>query len=495
MCYVGLDAGTTGIKALAFDKNGMVLAEAYLEYPLYTPRDGWSELDPDDIWSAAKAVLGKVAVIEKDPVQVIAVSSCAQAFVPIDETGKPLYRFMSTVDTRTAEENKWWHEHYSQDDIFQKTGLPFSPIYTANKLMWLKKNEPEVFLHTKCIFLVQDYLTWKLCGERMIDHSLASRGMMFNIRKLEWDDEILDIVGISKGMLSRPVPAATLAGMIKKEVATETGLPDSVRIAVGSHDQICGSIGCGCIIKGMTADAAGTVETLLAITEGIPDTQGLLKYHFPCVPHAIPGRYMVMSINQNSGVLLKWYRNLLTRSGEKELSYTELIEESRESVADLFVLPHLNGCETPVMDPASAAAFVRMRLHHTRADLTRAVLDAIAYDLRSQVDAFKDIGIPIHELRAIGGGSKTPKLLQMKADCTRKEIRTLKVQEAAALGAAILGAVSIGDYPDITAAANAMVQTDRVFTPREKESKAYDNGYKVYQKLYSTLQEINHYCG
>ncbi len=495
MCYVGLDAGTTGIKALAFDEKGNILKEAYREYPLITPRDGWSELDPDDIWNAAKAVLGELAKELGNRIRVIAAASCAQAVVPVDEKGKPLYRFISTVDTRTAEEDRWWRENKDENEMFRKTGLPFSPIYTVNKLLWLRKNEPDVFSRARYYFLVQDFLTWKLCGERLIDHSLASRGMMLNIHRREWENEVLQIAGISKEMLSMPVPAATPAGFIRNQVAEETGLPLHTRISVGSHDQICGSIGCGCIKPGTTTDAAGTVEVLLPITDRIPESDSLLKVHFPCIPHAVTGRYMLMSINQNSGVLLKWYRNLLTKTGDAPVSYQKLIEESRDHVADLFVLPHLNGCETPVMDPSSAAAFVRMRLHHTRADLTRAVLDAIAYDMRQQIEAFESIGIPMHEISAIGGGSKTARLLQMKADCTRRVIRTCKVQEAASLGAAILGAVSIGTFSDIPQAAEAMVHTDQTFFPQEEEGRSYDKGYEIYQKLYSALREINQFKG
>jgi len=492
LSFIGLDAGTTGIKAYAYDDRGTVLASSYKEYRLITPRDGWSELDPQEILEAADTVLREIAGRLPAERHYIAAASCAQAFVPLDEEGRPLYRFITTIDTRTYREDEWWRKNADEERIFRKTGLPFSPIYTANKLIWLRDNEPDAFRRARRFFLVQDFLTWHLSGEALIDRSLASRGMMLDIHRCEWDEEILGIIGVRKEQFSVPVRAGTVVGRIRSAAAEKTGLPADTMIVVGSHDQICGTIGCGAVKKGMTTDAAGTIEVLLPITDGIPDMHGLIRYHFPCIPHVLDGRYAVMSINQNSGVLLKWYRDLVSAGSAEKISYRELIEESVDHVADLYVLPHLNGCETPISDPLSSAAFVRMRMHHTRADLTRAVLDGIAYDLREQVGAFEKIGIPIGEIRAIGGGARTDKLLQIKADCTRRVIRTTKVTEAASLGAAILAAVGSGVYADPGQAAERMVQPDKTFCPRENVSREYDEGFAVFSDLYDALKGINH---
>lgn len=498
MCYVGLDAGTSGIKALAFDENGMVLASSYREYHLITPREGWSELASEEIWRGAKYVLSDISHKLNGQIRVIAASSTAQAVAPFDAAGKPLYHFITTVDTRTSAQDAWWREHTDEKKFFARTGLPFSPIYTVNKLMWLKAEEPAVCDRTWKYLCVEDFLTWRLSGETLIDYSLASRGMMFHIKEHDWDEEILNIAGVDRSQLSAPVRSGSYVGKIRKALACELGICEDTAIVVGSHDQICGTIGCGAVSVGKTTDAAGTVEVLMAMTDSVPDGEKLAKYHYPCIPHAVDGRYSIMSINQNSGILLKWYRNLFCGLEQERAaalgkdSFSYMIENSGERVSDVFVLPHLNGCETPVSDPASAAAIVHMRSHHTKKDITRAVLDSIAYDLRQNIEAMESIGIRIEELQAIGGGAKTGRLLQMKADCTRKRLRTTVVTEAASLGAAIIGAVGIGDYENIESAAEHMVRTADVYDPDEKSADEYDEGYGRFRELYGMLKDFNH---
>jgi len=498
MCYIGLDAGTSGIKALAFDEAGNVLAASHCDYPLITPQDGWSELSPEDIWNGARHVLSDVAAQLDRPVQAIAVSSTAQAVVPVRADGRPLYRFITTVDSRTFAENRWWQEHYDEKEMFARTGLPFSPIYTVNKIMWLRQHEPEAFQNTWKFFCVEDYLTWMLSGETVIDYSVASRGMLLDIRHYRWDEAILQAAGIKPSQLSTPVPAATRLGKIRRELAEDLGLPYSTAIVVGSHDQTCGTIGCGTIKEGQTMNATGTVEVLMVLKNGLPEPDGVLRYHFPCIPHVISGKYSVMSLNQNAGVLLKWYKNLFCQaewdfaSGQGLDPYRYIIESSSDQIADVFVLPHINGCETPVSDPSSAAAIVRMRAHHKKADITRAVLDSMAYDLRQNIEALEDIGISIDMIHAIGGGAKTGKLLQLKADCTRKIICTPAVTEAASLGAAILAAVGAGAYPDIETAVQNMVRMGTTYYPNEKNKEGYDRGYRIFRSLYDSLKPINH---
>lgn len=497
MCYIGLDAGTSGIKALAFDEEGRILASAHQDYPLITPRDGWAELSPAAIWEGAKSVLSQVAASLDRPARSIAVSSAAQTVAPFDCHGKPLYHFITTVDTRTAAQNQWWQTHADEKALFQRTGLPFSPIFTVNKLMWLRKQEPEIFRNTWKFFLVQDYLTWCLSGETVVDYSIASRGMMLDIHRLKWDEPILDMAGIDGRQLSVPMEAATDLGRIRPEIGEMLHFPADTRIVLGSHDQTCGTIGSGVTEPGQTMNAAGTVEVLMALHEGVPGAEGLLRCHFPCIPHVLEGLYSVMSLNQNAGVLLKWYKNRFCGAEEAYAlargldPYRYLIESSSDRIADVFVLPHINGCETPVSDPASAAAILHLRAHHTKADISRAVLDSMAYDLRQNIEALESIGIPVGKLCTIGGGARTDKLLQLKADCIGRTISTNRVTEAAALGAAILAAVGTGAYPDIRTAVRNMVHTDKTFYPDAGKRADYDWGYGVFQTLYERLRPFH----
>jgi len=496
LCYIGLDAGTTGIKAIAFDMDGNILSSSYREYSLLIPHEGWSELDPQSMWRCAKEVLSDIS--QNVEIRVITVSSQGQAVAPFDRNGKPLYNFISTVDSRTVREYQWWCEHYSESDMYYRTGLAFSPIYTANKIMWMRDNIPEIFAKVWKFLCVEDYLTFRLSGETVIDYSLAGRGMMLDARNLCWDEDILNSIGINKTQLSTLAKASTLIGGILPSVAQELNLNQSVRIVVGGHDQFCGTIGCGVIDSCQTMDATGTVEVLVTIVPNFPPHNELMKYHYSCSPHLKDNSYSIMSINQNGGILLKWYKNTFCEAETKYAEqqgldpYTHIIDQSSDNIANLYVLPHLNGIETPTLDPFSAGAIVRLRASHKKADITRAVLDSIAYDMRQQIIALETVCPKISEIRAIGGGAKHPKLLQIKADVTQKTIVSMAVNEAASLGAAILGATGVGDFDSITEAVSKFVKTDATFFPDPKKCDAYNCTFAEYLHLYPALKKFNH---
>lgn len=498
MSYVGLDAGTTGIKALQFDENGCILASAYREYPLLTPCEGWCEIDALDVWHAAKAVLSEIAHKSSSPIQVIAVCSCGQAVVPLDRHGEPLYPFITTIDTRTVAQQEWWQAHADEEEIFRRTGLAFSPIYTANKIMWHRENNPALYQRTWKFLCVEDYLTYRLSGETVIDYSLAGRGMLFNARERRWDERILETARIDSSLLATPLASSTILGKILPSVAMDTGIDPSARIAVGGHDQSCGMLGCGAVHPGQAMDASGTVEVIMSVIPSFPEDTRLMEAHYPCAPHVAGDTYTVMSINQNAGVLLKWYKNTFCSSEalyaqQQGLDpYTFILEQSADTVADLYVLPHINGAETPVQDPRSAGAIVRLRSSHTKADVTRAVLDSLAYDMRQNVDAMEAASAPIHEIRAIGGGAKTPKLLQIKADALQKPIIAMRVREASALGAAILGAVGVGVFSSTKEAVAYMVRTGVTYEPNPSMKNTYNVGYAEYLSLYPALKPFNH---
>lgn len=496
MSYVGLDAGTTGIKALAINEDGQVLSESYREYTLITPKEGWSELDPLTIWSCAKEVLTEIA--SKVTIKVIAVSSQGQAVAPFSQSGKPLYNFISTIDTRTVYEHQWWQKNFCEKEMYLRTGLPFSPIYTANKIMWMRDNIPDAFSKTWKFLCVEDFLTFCLCGETVIDYSLASRGMMLDSQKLCWDKEVLNCIGISESQLSTLAKASTFAGQLLPSISRELNLDQSVKIVVGGHDQFCGTIGCGVIYPGQTMAATGTVEVLMTIVPDFPSHDKLIKFHYPCTPHVLDNAYSIMSINQNGGILLKWYKNTFCEAETKRAkrlgidAYTHIIDQSSDEIANLYILPHLNGTETPILDSYSAAAIVRLRSSHLKSDITRAVLDCSAYDMRQQIEALESICPEISEIRAVGGGSKHPKLLQIKADVTQKRIVSMEVNESAALGAAILGATGIKDFSSIQEAVSKLIKTKATFIPDSSKRGIYDLSYSEYLDLYPALKDINH---
>lgn len=497
MNFAGLDIGTTGTKALVVDESGRQLAAAYRNYRLYTPLDGWCELNPDDIWNACKEVLREIAEQTAGRVDSIAVCSHAQAVVPLDRHRHPLYNFISTVDTRTERELLFWKNNRDEYRNYLKTGLPFSPIYTANKLMWLRQNCPEVFQNAQQFLCVQDFINQCLTGSAVMDLTLAGRGMLLNVQKKQWDEEILQTVGVRPEQLARLAVSGTEIDRLRPELARELGIDQNCTVFSGGHDQACGCIGSGVFSPGQAMNSCGTVEVLDVITPDFITDPKILSGHYPCTPFISEAYYHVMSINNSGGSMLKWYLNTFCRYEKEQAGllgvdpYSYLIEAASKEVSDVYVLPHLNGAETPVQDAASACAFVHLRSVTKKEDITRGVLDSLAYEMRLNRDALAQLGCGIEEIHAIGGGARSSRLLQIKADVLQTPIVTPAVREAAALGAAMIGAVGLGVFDTFEDAARAMVRYDRVFEPDRSLSDCYRQHFEEYRKIYPSMRELN----
>ncbi|MBU5434093.1 L-fuculokinase [Pseudoflavonifractor sp. MSJ-37] len=496
--FAGLDVGTSGVKAMAFDAAGKTISYAYQSYPLLTPRDGWCELDAEQIWSACCAVLQTLAAETDGQLLTVAVSSPAQAVVPLAADGTALYHFITTVDSRTLPQLRWWQEHGDEETFQCRTGLPFSSIYAVNKIMWLQEHEPELCARVWKYLCIGDFITWKLTGRTMIDRSLAGRGMMMNVHDFDWDPLVLDYAGIRRERLPEIVPSGTAAGTVRPALARELGLPAELNVVVGAHDQTCGTIGCGISRVGQVMNATGTVEVLDALAPEVPSREKLLRYHYPCSPYIAADGHLVMSINQSGGLLLKWYKEAFCQwecacaAREGVDPYTYIIDHSADTISDIYVLPHLNGAETPIQDAAAAGAFLHLRSCHTKADITRGLLDSLAYELRANVEALRDAGCAVDEIRAIGGGARTPKFLQIKADVCQVPVYAMQVSEAAALGAAIVGAVGGGYFGSYAEAIAAMVQVGRLYTPDSRNKDEYDAHFREYTQFYPALRDIHH---
>ena len=496
MNFAGLDVGTTGVKAIVVNGKGEVMASAYQNYPLLTPHEGWCELDPDAIWEASKKVLSEVASVPGG-FESIAVSSHAQAVVPIDKMGRTLYPFISTVDTRTKAELDYWRLNHDEWRLYQRTGLPFSAIYTVNKILWLRSNRPDVFSQAVRFLCVQDFLNWKLTGRAAIDYSLASRGMLFNVREKKWDEEILEIAGLKPEMLSELVPSGEMVGRIKPELAQELRLDRTVAVISGAHDQTCGCLGSGTLEPGQVMNATGTVEVLQAVLPQFISDPQILSYHFPCTPYIAGGRYLTMSINNSGGLMLQWYMDMFCGAEKREADiqginpYTYVLNRGSEKISNVYFLPHLNGAETPIQDPDSACAIVHLRANTTKADITRGLIDSMAYELQMNLEALRGLGVQVKEIRAIGGGARSDRMLQAKADVSQLPVLRLPVKESSALGAAMIGAVGVGAFESFESAVREMVRPGEVFEPNRELKEEYSEHFEEYKMLYPSLARFN----
>lgn len=498
MSLLGLDIGTTGCKAVAFNEGGDELARAYREYSLDHPRPGWVEITPRLLWQKVAEVLTEVnSRPGKDPVQSLSISCQGEAVVPIGRDGEELYNFIITFDGRTQQQCDWWREKLGPLKLFRITGMPLHPMYSINKIMWLKENMGKVFDNTWKFLCVEDYIIYRLTGEVATDWSLAARTMAFDVVRRDWSDEILDLAGVGRELLPSVHPSGTPVSVVRPDIAEQLGLPTKTIVATGGHDQPCGALGAGIVVSGRAMNATGTSDVVCPAFDEPQLTDEMLESNYCCYPHTCEDQYCSIAFNLTGGMLLRWYRDTLcqeevvTAAGSGRDPYDVILAGMAAEPVNTFFLPHFVGAGTPYLDPHSRGAIVGLTLETGKPQLTRAVIDSINYEMKLNIDRMEQAGIEITELRAIGGGAKSETWLQMKADVFGKPVVAMKTQEAASLGAAMLAGKAIGLFPSAKAAAEALVKTTRTYEPDPDRGRLYQEKYRRYLGIYEMLRDFN----
>lgn len=499
MSLLGLDIGITGCKAVVFSLGGQPLAQAYREYQLYQPQPGWMELDPAEVWQAVTEVISRVtSAVPGDPVAALSVSTHGESVLPIDAAGRPLTRFITAIDTRAEGQMHWWAEHVGKERIFQITGMPLHPMYTVNKLMWLRDNDPAVF-HTASRFLcMQDFVFHQLGLPPAMDYSLAARTMAFDITRLAWSGEILEKAQINPARLSPPLPSGSVVGEVPRAVASALGMAQGATAVTGGHDQPAGALGCGAVAAGISMDSTGTVECVGVASPHLVLDPILLRSNLPVAPHTAPGMTMVLGYSSTGGALLRWYRDTFGRYEQAEAQrtgrdvYDVILEQASPGLSPVLILPHFVGSGTPWLDSASKGAILGLDLSTSRADIIRAIVDSVSYEIKLSLDAMETAGIAVRELRAFGGGARSPLWLQAKADIYGKPVLAMDVAEAPCLGVAILAGVATGAFASIEHGLAQMVRIKRVFEPDAATHRLAQERAQLFAQVYPTLAALNH---
>jgi len=498
MSLMGLDVGTTGVKAMTFTPEGKVLARSYREYPELYPKPGWVEMNPNEIWRSTKEVISEVALRTKeDPVQALSLSVLGEAVTPLGKDGKPLCNSITAVDRRSIEETHWLEETLGRKYLFQTTGMPPHPSYTLSKLLWIKNHRPDIFEKTWKFLLYEDFILYRLGLDPMLDYSLAARTMAFDIHTKSWSDEILQKSGIDKSLLASVHSSSEVVGKISPRVADELGLPPDTVAVPGGHDQPVSALGAGITKEGEATDTCGTVECVTCVSNELSLPPSRLTYNYATYPHVIEDRFVTIAYFFTAGALLKWYRDNFafeekkTAEREKKDVYEVMIQQTGDEPSSLLLLPHFMGSGTPWFDPSSKGALVGLTLGTKRGDIVRAILDSVGYELRVNLEFLGKSGVKAHVLHAIGGGAKSEKWLQIKADITGRRFISLEISDAGCLGAAILAGKATGVYSSFEEAIQNLVRYKKVFSPQERKRKEYEKKYRTYKKLYRSLREIN----
>ena len=492
MSIAGLDIGSTGAKITVVNGDGAVVHTGYRDYPV-SRAAGAHEMDAGEIWATVRGLLTQAGARVKD-ISAIGITSFGESFVLTDKAGTPLLPTMLYTDPRGSEEVAQLSAALTDDVIFSISGVTSHPMYTLPKLMWVKRNRPDVFSAASYVFLMEDFIAFQLTGERKIDVSLATRTMGLDIRRQTWSEVIFQAAGIDMRLFSDPVPSGTAVGTLRTEIADMCGLSERTQIVVCGQDQITAAIGSGVLHPGAAANGAGTVECVTPVFEGIPEGGFLQRDHYPIVPFLGAGLYCCYAFSFTGGALLKWFverfsgLDVARIKAEGKSVYALIEAQMQDEPTGILVLPHFAGAATPYMDPGAKGAFVNLTLSHTMPDLYRAVLEGVVYEIRVNAERLAQSGITFQSMRVSGGCARSKDWLQMKADVLNVPIERLSNDEAGTIGGIILTGLAQGMFHSFDEAVEAMVRVTQIVEPRPRMVRAYEEHYARYRELYPSIR-------
>jgi xylulokinase len=454
---VGLDVGTTAVKAVALSRDGEVLGVAEEEYPLSLPQPGWAEQDPEDWWRAAERALDALGVEQAS----LGLTGQMHGLVLLDESDRVLRPAILWNDQRTAAECEEIEDAVGRERLLELTGNRALTGFTAPKLLWVRKHEPEVWAQARHVLLPKDYVRLRLTGERVIDAAEASGTLLFDVAGRRWSEEVCDALGVPLDWLP-PVRESSDVG--------------------GAGDQQAGAVGVGAVRPGILSIALGTSGVVFAPLEHYrPEPEGRL--HVFC--HALPATWEAMGVMLSAAGSLRWLRDVV---GGDYVRLTAEAEEWGPGADGLTFLPYLQGERTPHADPFARGAFVGLSLSHDRGALVRAVLEGVAYGLRDSLELVRALGVEPGTARASGGGARSDLWLRIVASVLGIPIERTAVEEGAAYGAALLGAVAAGEFAGVEEAVDACVRVRDAVEPDPAWQAAYAEGYPRFRALYPALR-------
>jgi xylulokinase len=490
--FLGIDSSTTGVKALLIDHTGTVIATASTELPLYTPLPLWSEQDPADWWAGAQASIREVlqvSGINGAQVEAIGLTGQMHGLTLLDESGQVLRPAILWNDQRTGAECDEIRARLGKAHLIQLTGNDALTGFTAPKILWVQKNEPEVFRKIRHILLPKDYVRYCLTGEFAIDRADGAGTILFDIKTRDWSPEMLAALDIPLEWLPKTFEGPEVTGYITAQAAALTGLRAGTPVVAGGGDQAAQAVGVGAVRPGIVALTLGTSGVVFATTgQAFIEPEGRL--HAFC--HSVPGRWHLMGVMLSAAGSLRWYRDNFA-PGQ---NYDDLLAPAAQvpmGSEGLLFLPYLTGERTPHPDPLARGAFVGLTVRHGTGHLSRAVLEGVAFGLRDSFELLKSAGLAsIEQVRVSGGGARSLLWRQILADTFNAELVTVNTTEGAAFGAALLAGVGVGAWEDVDAACAATVKQTGSTTPIAANVAFYEKLYGQYRQLYPALKDISH---
>lgn len=488
MYFLGIDTSTTSSKALLIDEKGNVIAVASNPHTLQTPKPLWSEQDPREWWDAVAASIKSVlekAGISGEQVGAVGLTGQMHGLVLLDDAGNVLRPAILWNDQRTQSQCDEIHQIIGKEKFIRITGNVALTGFTAPKILWVKENEPEVYAKAKHVLLPKDYVRLKLTGEYAMDKADGAGTVLFDLKARDWSDEVLSALEIPRAWMPKTFEGTEFTGYVTKEAAALTGLKVGTPVAAGGGDQAAGAVGVGAVEPGIVGLTVGTSGVVFATTpSALIEPEGRL--HAFC--HAVPGMWHFMGVMLSAAGSLQWYRDTLAPN----VSFDDLLKEAEAIPAGsegLQFLPYLSGERTPHPDPLARGAFIGLTLRDSRAHMTRAVLEGVAFGLKDSFTLIQNAGLgKITQVRASGGGTKGALWRQILASVLEAELVTVNTTEGGAYGAALLAGVGAGQWSDVASACKACIRITGSTSPVEKEAEVYRKSYAIYQELYPALR-------
>lgn len=487
MYFLGIDLGTSSVKILATNDNNQIIGDVTREYPVYFPKEKWAEQDPLDWWketvNAIKDIIQKYNM-KDDEISAISFSGQMHGLVALDENNEVLTPAMLWCDQRTAEECDDITNFFGQERLSTYTSNKALTGFTAPKILWLKKNKPDIFNKIRHIMLPKDYIQFRLTGNYATDYSDASGMLLLDVKNKRWSNEMLDFLEINEEMLPKLFESFEITGTVQQDVLDTLNLTGKISVCAGAGDQAAGAVGTGTVREGVVSVTLGTSGVVFAAHENYAlDSENRL--HAFC--HA-NGKYHSMGVMLSAANCLKWWVDAM----QKGMDFETLLEEAeitKDHDSKLIFLPYLMGERTPYADPDAKGAFVGMSMNTSRGHMTKAVLEGVSFGLKDSFEILKDIGVPIKQVRVIGGGAKSKLWKQILADIFAVDIQEINTNQGGALGAAILAAVGVNHFKTVEEGCDTMIKVTNTVEPIKENIMKYNKLYPHYGALYNAIKD------
>lgn len=488
--YIGIDVGTSSVKAVVVSSQGTVLATADSPLTVTVLAPGWSEQEPEHWWSATVDAVNSI-VGKLDPgvtVKSVGLSGQMHSLVALDEAQRVVRPAILWNDVRTSEQCAFIRDRVTDEKLRQMCGNPALEGFTVTKLLWVRQHEPANFMRIKQIMLAKDYVRFKMTGELATEPSDASATLLFDIRRLNWSVEMCKLLDLDPWLLPPLIQSSSTAGKIIPQAGGELNIPVGTPVVGGGADNACAAAGSGVVAPGTLLVSVGTSGTVVAPTsEPVVDSE--MRIH--SMAHVERDMWYLMGVVLSAGAALAWWRRSLSEGGAGA-GFDELITAAGSVPAGsegLTFLPYLTGERTPHADSAARGVFAGLNAGHTQVHMTRAVLEGVCFALRDSLELMRQLGVKTENAVAVGGGVRSETWLQILSDVLGVPLNTVGPAEGAPLGAAMLAAVGAGEFSSVAEAGEAWLSTEGRTEPNEGNSAAYEDAYMRYRSLYRSLKD------